>query len=80
MAVQFTLQYDNPDVRIDLPLLQQRADWLLERLNVKNHNVSIVLMDDAAITHYNLKYRRRQGPTNVLSFPVQEEPPLLKYA
>jgi probable rRNA maturation factor len=37
--------------------------------------VSLLLADDATLAALNAKYRRRAGPTNVLSFPAA--PPLL---
>jgi probable rRNA maturation factor len=32
--------------------------------------LSLVLADDATVAELNAKYRRRDGPTNVLSFPA----------
>lgn len=46
---------------------------LLHLLEIANAEVSIVLLDDAEMAAYNLQYRKKQGPTNVLSFPASEE-------
>lgn len=35
--------------------------------------VSILLLDDAGIAELNQQYRRRSGPTDVLSFPLYTE-------
>lgn len=34
--------------------------------------LSILILDDPQIERLNKQYRGRQGPTNVLSFPMQE--------
>jgi probable rRNA maturation factor len=34
--------------------------------------LSVVLVDDAAIAELNQTYLRHQGPTNVISFPMRE--------
>lgn len=34
--------------------------------------MSVVIVDDAAITALNRRYFRRRGPTNVISFPQEE--------
>lgn len=36
-------------------------------------SVSLALLDDREITALNQKYRQKDGPTNVLSFPAQAE-------
>jgi pyridoxine 5-phosphate synthase len=51
-------------------LLRTQTIRLLALLKLTGRPVSIVLMDDAEMTGYNQTYRRKQGPTNVLSFPA----------
>lgn len=36
--------------------------------------VAILLTDDEAVADLNAEYRRKKGPTNVLSFPAAENP------
>ena len=36
------------------------------------HEISIVMTDDDQIQHLNNTYRKRDKPTNVLAFPMQE--------
>jgi len=36
------------------------------------HEISIVMTDDDQIRHLNKTYRKKDKPTNVLAFPMQE--------
>lgn len=75
MAIHFTI---NPSVAaqpLNQHLLHQRTDQLLHLLELADAEVSIVLLDDAEMAAYNLQYRNKQGPTNVLSFPASEGDP-----
>ncbi|GAB4332899.1 MAG: hypothetical protein Kow0089_01130 [Desulfobulbaceae bacterium] len=54
----------------DIAVLEQRILRLLRILSREKSDLSIVLMDDEEIATYNRRFRGRQGPTNVLSFPA----------
>jgi len=41
-------------------------------LGCEEAEVSLVVVDDPAIAALNRRYFRRRGPTNVISFPLQE--------
>jgi len=41
-------------------------------LGCDNHELSIVITDDAQVMDLNRTYRGKDAPTNVLSFPMQE--------
>jgi pyridoxine 5-phosphate synthase len=62
---------NNPPVLLEA-LLQHRTLFLLQQINRPNNTVSIVFLDDSAMTAYNQQYRSKAGPTNVLSFPAAE--------
>lgn len=47
---------------------------VLDRLKIKNWEISIVLCDDIVIKDLNLKYRSKNEPTDVLSFTQDLEP------
>ena len=51
-------------------LLRSRILFLLQEIDKSESTVSVVFMDDSAMTAYNQQYRFKQGPTNVLSFPA----------
>ena len=74
MALHLFFQIDPSDYRIDTDRVQQQAEFLLDFLSLAGRDVSIVMMNDAEITSYNIQYRQRNGPTNVLSFPANDFP------
>jgi probable rRNA maturation factor len=41
-------------------------------LGCEDAELSVVIVDDAAIAALNRRYFRRRGPTNVISFPQEE--------
>ncbi|MCI5122123.1 MAG: rRNA maturation RNase YbeY, partial [Candidatus Electrothrix sp. AUS4] len=53
-------------------LLRERILFLLQEIDRADSTVSVVFMDDPAMTGYNQQYRSKTGPTNVLSFPAAE--------
>ncbi len=46
---------------------------ILNALDYHDHELSIVITDDTEITELNQQYFNRQGPTNVIAFPMQSE-------
>ncbi len=74
MSVNLSFRHDNETWPVNRDLLAKRAAWLLRRLSLADKNVSIVLMGDPDMASYNSRYRQRQGPTNVLSFPAGPAP------
>ncbi len=54
-------------------LCRQVAEAVLRQLNIRGPvEISIVLDEDAHVAELNARYRGRQGPTNVLSFPGED--------
>ncbi len=58
--------------RIDRALLRRRARRILAALDRGRAELSILLVDDGAITALNHLYRGRQRPTDVLAFSLLE--------
>ena len=52
--------------------LRRVAKCVLQRFGEEKASLSIVLVDDATIAHYNRLYLSHQGPTDVISFPQRE--------
>lgn len=58
--------------RLDRARLRRRAARILEALELPDAELSIQLVDDPEIAALNSRYRRRRGPTDVLSFSLLE--------
>jgi rRNA maturation RNase YbeY len=58
--------------RIDRALLRRRARRILAALDRERAELSILLVDDAAIAALNRRYRGRARPTDVLAFSLLE--------
>ena len=58
-------------VQLVLPPLERFARRSLRQLNLKSDNVAIAFVTDAEIARLNRTYRKKNKPTDVLSFPAQ---------
>jgi probable rRNA maturation factor len=64
-------------VRVARPPLQLFLRRVREQLGLKGAHVTVCLVTDAEITRMNESFRKKKGPTDVLSFPaVQRRKPL----
>ncbi len=52
--------------------MKEKAQAILNALDSPKGELSIVLLDDAQITILNRDYLHREGPTNVIAFPMRE--------
>jgi probable rRNA maturation factor len=52
--------------------VQKKAKAILSALECPDGELSIVLVDDSAMAQLNQQYLHRQGPTNVIAFPMRE--------
>ncbi len=57
---------------ISLEKIEKTAQTLSDLLGQSDSELSIVLTDDADIAQINQEYLQHEGPTNVISFPMQE--------
>jgi probable rRNA maturation factor len=58
--------------RISLAKIRRKARVILDALGSPEAELSILLVDDAAIAQLNQQYLSRPGPTNVIAFPMRE--------
>ena len=54
--------------------IEKRARQILDALGFPDAQLSILIVDDDQITSLNENYLNHTGPTNVISFPMQEGP------
>jgi probable rRNA maturation factor len=58
--------------RVPLTLLQRTARILIDALKRPEAELSVLLVDDRRIAQLNREFLDREGPTNVIAFPMQE--------
>ena len=71
-----TLSLQNASAALDLPTRQQFKNWVKTALRVDTE-VTIRLVDEVEGRALNLAYRGKDYATNVLTFPITEEPHLM---
>jgi len=57
---------------ISLRKLRRRTRIILDALKSPEGEISILLVDDLQIAAMNRRFLGREGPTNVIAFPMQE--------
>jgi pyridoxine 5-phosphate synthase len=72
MPVNIISQLHTIHPKINKELLENKILFLLQQIEKAEATVSLVFLDDPAMTAYNQQYRSKAGPTNVLSFPAAE--------
>ncbi|MDR0779109.1 MAG: rRNA maturation RNase YbeY [Pseudomonadales bacterium] len=73
-----TIELQNHSGSRQVPLKRQFKHWALAALSAVAservvNRLSIRLVDETESAYLNDKYRNKQGPTNILSFPVPGE-------
>ena len=65
---------DNQQKRLPInrKAIANRAKVILNDLGSADRELSILIVDDEAIAEMNVAYLGHEGPTNVISFPMQE--------
>ncbi len=72
MEVQIDNRQDKH--RISKKKIRKTAKAILNALGYPDAELSILIVDDQQITLLNQQYLNREGPTNVIAFPMQEGP------
>jgi probable rRNA maturation factor len=60
-------------VRVQVRLLEEFLKNVEEEVGLGPECVAVRLIDDAEMARLNETYRKKKGPTDVLSFPVEED-------
>ncbi len=63
------------DREIPKKFVKEIADKILQELNLDNVELSISLVDNETIQNINREWRGKDKPTDVLSFPLDENAP-----
>lgn len=67
---------DEQDDPLDLDFVRKLATLVLEQEGLPDRtDVTIMFVDERQITDYNRRFMQRQGPTDVLAFPVEQLTP-----
>ena len=72
MPVDISSHYAPPHLPFNPERTRYQAQWTLNRLGRGGDAVSLLFVDDEEISRLNGHYRGKEGPTNVLSFPLGE--------
>jgi len=59
-------------IKIDVPRIRNYLSRILKRVECEGKELSILFVDDKAITEINRQYLNRDRPTNVIAFPMLE--------
>ena len=59
--------------KISMTTIQQKTTDILNALDCHDAELSILIVDDPQIAILNKKYLRRNGPTNVIAFPMRTD-------
>lgn len=57
---------------MSLEKIEKTAQAVLNALECPDKELSLLITDDPEIEIFNRDYLKRQGPTNVIAFPMQE--------
>ena len=64
------------EAEVDIESIQQQARFILDRLRIHpGAELSVVLVDVATMTDLHVRWMDEPGPTDVLSFPMDELTP-----
>ncbi|UCD84673.1 MAG: rRNA maturation RNase YbeY [Deltaproteobacteria bacterium] len=72
--MQILLDNRQKKIKINRRRIKRTAERILKDLGCPDKELSLVLLDDYGITRLNKEFFRREGPTNVISFPMSEGP------
>ncbi|MFT3774724.1 MAG: rRNA maturation RNase YbeY [Minicystis sp.] len=64
-----------PFADVSAAVIRRRAEKMLRHLRLDAVELSVALVDDATIHELNRDYRKKDKPTDVLAFPLQEPVP-----
>jgi len=77
VSVDVFVADEQSDRPVDAHRLAELARAVLVAEGIKREaELSVILVDETTITAHNKQFLAREGPTDVLSFPIEDEPVL----
>lgn len=76
---KITVSKEVADRDITKKFVKEATDKILKELGLDKVEVSIALVGDERIRELNKYWRKKDKPTDVLSFPIDEKPPGYRY-
>lgn len=70
--MEIIIKNQSQEVEIDIDSLEKKTGKILEGLDCRDSELSVLLVDDKEIQGLNREYRGIDRPTDVLSFSMQE--------
>jgi probable rRNA maturation factor len=70
--MEILLQNRQRKIKVDLPKIRLAVEKILKALNLIQVELSVTLSNDKQIKELNRQYRKQNGPTDVLAFPMGE--------
>lgn len=67
-----SIQNRQKRLKVDVARVRRSLKRLLKELNREDSEISILMVDDDQIQQFNKQYLRRDRPTNVISFAMNE--------
>ena len=67
------------DRKITKKFVKEIVEKILKELKLNNVELSVTLTDNETIRQINKQWRKKDRPTDVLSFPIDEKPPGYRY-
>lgn len=71
--MEILIRMDCPIPGLDEQKIRVKAERALEDLGCRDKELSILFTDDKHMAALNQQYRSKEGPTDVLSFPMTED-------
>ncbi len=68
-----TIRNRQRKVSINISKLKKNTQTILDALNYADYDLGILITTNASIRRYNRDYRKKDKPTDVLSFPYHPE-------
>lgn len=68
-----TIKNSQRSIHVNIPQIKKQAALMLETLDYSDFNLGIWLTTNKTIRQYNKKYRNKDKPTDILSFPFHPD-------